>query len=265
MEAPQSEQWQQREGSRVEAKAGGEMADEAFIDGGDGGMSGPPSPIGNAAGNLITASAENRSNSPMIPANYVTASPCFRSPVAPPSPSLTLSPSPALLPSPAMPHTHSAPRAPSAIPPLPASLPTLPASVPRVTAGLPPLSAGPFSSPEPRTPPAVPRLRFQRNPRSLFGRGTGERAEGLGLLDLPQEVVVRIVCCLRHHELSSLLLTSKAVSDAVLTARAIHFDFTTPDVDRRGGSRNNHHSRGLRWRRGGGGRHRTLGGARALR
>ncbi|CAI7897962.1 unnamed protein product [Closterium sp. NIES-54] len=239
MEEPQPEQWQQQEGSRVEAIVGGEMAGEAGF---DGGLSGPPSPT--AAGNLITASTENRFNSPMFPTNYVTASPCFRSPVAPPSPSLTLSPSPALLPSPAMPHAHSAPRAPSAIPPLPASLPPLPASLPRVTAGLPPLSAGPFSSPEPRTPPAVPRLRFQRNPRSLFGRKTGvvqaqaqaqeqgqgarfggtrgkesgcgkaeadwegereaaeaemrslsvggtrERAEGLGLLDLPQEVVV---------------------------------------------------------------------------
>eukprot|EP00271_Cylindrocystis_brebissonii_P018650 TRINITY_DN5396_c0_g1_i1.p1 TRINITY_DN5396_c0_g1~~TRINITY_DN5396_c0_g1_i1.p1 ORF type:complete len:400 (+),score=19.02 TRINITY_DN5396_c0_g1_i1:359-1558(+) len=46
---------------------------------------------------------------------------------------------------------------------------------------------------------------------------------------LPLEMLIRIVCFLRHSELRNCLTISKRMSEAVTYARTLHFNYTTPD------------------------------------
>ncbi|ONK74625.1 uncharacterized protein A4U43_C03F8420 [Asparagus officinalis] len=48
------------------------------------------------------------------------------------------------------------------------------------------------------------------------------------LESLPQDLLVRILCKVTHEDLKQLLLVSKCVNEAALTARNFHFAYTTP-------------------------------------
>ncbi|XP_047954126.1 F-box protein At1g61340-like [Salvia hispanica] len=52
--------------------------------------------------------------------------------------------------------------------------------------------------------------------------------EETSLEDLPQEILIRILCGVEHDDLKSLFFVSKAVRDATLIAKESHFAYNTP-------------------------------------
>ncbi|XP_042038296.1 F-box protein At1g61340-like [Salvia splendens] len=48
------------------------------------------------------------------------------------------------------------------------------------------------------------------------------------LEDLPQEILIRIMCGVEHEDLESLLLASKTMRDAAVIAKQTHFAYNTP-------------------------------------
>ncbi|EPS73155.1 hypothetical protein M569_01603, partial [Genlisea aurea] len=48
------------------------------------------------------------------------------------------------------------------------------------------------------------------------------------LEDLPQEILIRIICGVEHDDLKHLLLVSKSMKEATLIAKQSHFAFSTP-------------------------------------
>ncbi|KAL1567348.1 F-box protein-like protein [Salvia divinorum] len=48
------------------------------------------------------------------------------------------------------------------------------------------------------------------------------------LEDLPQEILIRILCGVEHEDLESLLLASKTMRDAAVIAKRTHFAYNTP-------------------------------------
>lgn len=85
-----------------------------------------------------------------------------------------------------------------------------------------------FASP---TPPSTP------TPRLSFTRTTIDQivecGSGSALEELPFDLLVRIVCCLRHDELKPVLLVCRRLQKAVLIARQCHFNFTTPGREKK--------------------------------
>ncbi|EPS73870.1 f-box family protein, partial [Genlisea aurea] len=53
------------------------------------------------------------------------------------------------------------------------------------------------------------------------------------LHDLPQDLLIRIVCRVEHDDLKRLMLVSTAMKEAGLTAKELHFAFSTPKTRRR--------------------------------
>lgn len=45
---------------------------------------------------------------------------------------------------------------------------------------------------------------------------------------LPLDILLRVLCNVRHSDLTQLLLVSKAVQEATLIAKELHFTFSTP-------------------------------------
>ncbi|KAL8032711.1 hypothetical protein ABFS82_13G114200 [Erythranthe guttata] len=53
-------------------------------------------------------------------------------------------------------------------------------------------------------------------------------AEKASLEDLPQEILIRILCGVEHDDLKTLFFVSKAIREATLVAKQSHFAFNTP-------------------------------------
>ncbi|WOL04875.1 hypothetical protein Cni_G13597 [Canna indica] len=66
----------------------------------------------------------------------------------------------------------------------------------------------PIDSPSPKRPSRMPK---------------SNRLEAL-----PQDILVKVLCKVDHSDLKQLLLVSKLVNGATLTARELHFAFSTP-------------------------------------
>ena len=68
---------------------------------------------------------------------------------------------------------------------------------------------------------ALLRKRTSRNDRQIES----------GLLALPTDCLMRVVCCLRHDELQPLLGTCRLLRQAATAAVAVYFNFTTPEPE----------------------------------
>ncbi|KAL0407339.1 UNVERIFIED_CONTAM: F-box protein [Sesamum latifolium] len=53
-------------------------------------------------------------------------------------------------------------------------------------------------------------------------------AEKSVLEDLPQEILIRILCCVEHDDLKRLFFVSRAMREATSIAKKSHFAFSTP-------------------------------------
>ncbi|RZC65490.1 hypothetical protein C5167_009180 [Papaver somniferum] len=52
----------------------------------------------------------------------------------------------------------------------------------------------------------------------------------LSIESLPQDILVRILCCVEHEDLKQLVHVSKSMKDAALVAKKWHFEFSTPNA-----------------------------------
>ncbi|KAL8460165.1 hypothetical protein ACS0TY_031900 [Phlomoides rotata] len=64
---------------------------------------------------------------------------------------------------------------------------------------------------------------YRRRPQDSFEFG-GKSA----LEDLPQEILIKILCGVEHDDLKKLLFVSKSIKEATLVAKESHFAFSTP-------------------------------------
>ncbi|KAL1201823.1 F-box protein SKIP27 [Cardamine amara subsp. amara] len=52
------------------------------------------------------------------------------------------------------------------------------------------------------------------------------------LESLPQDLLIRVICCVDHEDLNSLNIVSKSIREASLIAKKLHFAYTTPKKTR---------------------------------
>mmetsp|Transcript_305 Transcript_305/g.1021 ORF Transcript_305/g.1021 Transcript_305/m.1021 type:complete len:287 (-) Transcript_305:49-909(-) len=71
---------------------------------------------------------------------------------------------------------------------------------------------------------------FSHKSKKKALKSTG-RQKDCPLLSLPQEVLARIVCFLRHDELQPLYSVCTRLRDAAAAATVVHFNYVTPDRD----------------------------------
>ncbi|KAJ8759174.1 hypothetical protein K2173_004181 [Erythroxylum novogranatense] len=56
----------------------------------------------------------------------------------------------------------------------------------------------------------------------------GNETQKSHLESLPQDILVRVLCCVSHDDLKQLLMVSRAISEATLIAKKLHFEYSTP-------------------------------------
>ncbi|KAJ4980963.1 hypothetical protein NE237_031800 [Protea cynaroides] len=71
------------------------------------------------------------------------------------------------------------------------------------------------------------RLAMEMLPRISHCRSPSKIEKSL-LEALPQEILIRILCCVDHDDLKQLMLVSKLIRDTTLIAKKSHFTYSTP-------------------------------------
>uniref|UniRef100_A0A1D1Y9D3 F-box protein SKIP27 n=1 Tax=Anthurium amnicola TaxID=1678845 RepID=A0A1D1Y9D3_9ARAE len=80
-------------------------------------------------------------------------------------------------------------------------------------------------------PPNKGELQFSSPFNSSFRKQRSRRShsEALNRLELlPQDILIRVLCCVDHNDLNHLIFVSKAIRDAALIAKDSHFVYKTP-------------------------------------